>query len=332
MAEAIRITGERGAALTNRLLAFSRRQTLQPRTVDVNVLLSGMDGLLRRTLGEAIEVEWVRGAGVWQTLVDPGQLENALLNLAINARDAMPAGGKLTIETGNAFLDQAYADTEPDVRPGQYVMVAVADSGQGMTAEVVARAFEPFFTTKEAGKGTGLGLSMVYGFVKQSGGHVKIYSEIGQGTIIRLYVPRAAGAALEAEARREAGPAPTGTETILVVEDEAAVRDYVETQLTRLGYRVIAAPDGPAALAALSRDDDIALLFTDIVMPGGMNGRQLAEAATEMRPGLKVLYTSGYTENVVVHHGRLDPGIRLLNKPYRTIDLARSVRAALDES
>jgi PAS domain S-box-containing protein len=330
LAALIGTAGERGADLTRHLLAFSRRQALRPRLVDVNVLLANMDGLLRRALGEQIEIELVRAAGLWRTFIDPGQLESAILNLAINSRDAMPQGGKMTIETGNAYVDQNYADSRGDVRPGQYVMVAVADTGTGMTAEVIARAFEPFFTTKALGKGTGLGLSMVYGFVKQSGGHVNIYSELGHGSIVRLYLPRGTGNEQEALAPEEAKAAATGTETILLVEDEELVRSHVGAQLARLGYTVIAVPDGPSALAELNQNKHVDLLFTDVVMPGGMNGRQVAEEAKKLRPGIKVLFTSGYTENVVVHHGRLDPGVQLLNKPYRMADMARKIRAVLD--
>ncbi len=332
LAALIGTAGERGADLTRHLLAFSRRQALRPRLVDVNVLLANMDQLLRRALGEEIEIELVRAAGLWRTFIDPSQLESAILNLAINGRDAMAQGGKLTIETGNAYVDQNYADSRGDVRPGQYVMVAVADTGTGMTPEVIARAFEPFFTTKALGKGTGLGLSMVYGFVKQSGGHVNIYSELGHGSIVRLYLPRGTGTEQEALAPEEAKVAATGTETILLVEDEELVRSHVGAQLARLGYTVIAVPDGPSALAELNENKHIDLLFTDVVMPGGMNGRQVAEEVKRLRPGIKVLFTSGYTENVVVHHGRLDPGVQLLNKPYRMADMARKIRAVLDGS
>jgi PAS domain S-box-containing protein len=330
LAALIGTAGERGADLTRHLLAFSRRQALRPRLVDVNALLANMDGLLRRALGEQIEIELVRAAGLWRTFIDPAQLESSILNLAINSRDAMPQGGKLTIETGNAHIDQHYADSRGDVRPGQYVMVAVADTGTGMTPEVIARAFEPFFTTKALGTGTGLGLSMVYGFVKQSGGHVNIYSELGHGSIVRLYLPRGTGTEQEALAPEETKVAATGTETILLVEDEELVRSHVGAQLARLGYTVIAVPDGPSALAELNQNKHVDLLFTDVVMPGGMNGRQVAEEAKKLRPGIKVLFTSGYTENVVVHHGRLDPGVQLLNKPYRMADMARKIRAVLD--
>jgi CheY-like chemotaxis protein len=329
-AEGMVAAAQRGSDLTRRLLAFARRQPLAPQPFDANRLIAGMDTLLRRSLGEAIEIEIVRGAGLWSALADPAQLETAILNLAINARDAMPKGGRLTIETANAHIDQAYAALHPEVAPGQYVMIAVADTGTGMAPEVVARAFEPFFTTKAVDKGTGLGLSMVYGFVKQSGGHVKIYSEPGTGTTVKLYLPRAAGngaAAAESAAKDEAR---RGSERVLVVEDDADVRAYAERQLGELGYAVTAVESGPAALALLRRDSAFDLLFTDIVMPGGMNGRELAKAALAEWRHLKVLYTSGYAENSVIHHGHLEPGVVLLPKPYRRAELAAKVRAVLD--
>ncbi len=326
-----RAAAERGADLTGRLLAFSRQQALEPKSVDVSRLLAGVDGLLRRSLGEHIEIEIVSTGGLWPALVDPAQLESAVLNLAINARDAMPEGGRLTIELANVHLDQSYARQNTEVIVGQYVMVAVSDSGTGMAPDVVARAFEPFFTTKDAGKGSGLGLSMVYGFIKQSGGHVQIYSEPGHGTTIKLYLPRANAddeAALLPRAR--ANRIPGGAECILLVEDDQHVREYVLEQLQILGYRVIVANNGPQALDMLKQIADIDLLFTDIVMPGGMNGRQLADAAKALRPGLKVLFTSGYTENAIVHHGRLDRGVHLLSKPYRRQELAVKIRKVLD--
>ncbi|MBX3492116.1 MAG: PAS domain S-box protein [Parvibaculum sp.] len=325
-----RAAAERGADLTGRLLAFSRQQALEPKSVDVLRLLSGVDGLLRRSLGEHIEIETVSTGGLWPALVDPAQLESAVLNLAINARDAMPDGGRLTIELANVHLDQSYAGRNNEVTAGQYVMVAVSDSGTGMTPEIVARAFEPFFTTKETGKGSGLGLSMVYGFIKQSGGHVQIYSELGQGTTIKLYLPRANADDETALPRARTVDIPGGAESILLVEDDQHVREYVLEQLQLLGYRVIVANDGPQALDALRQITDIDLLFTDVVMPGGMNGRQLADAAKALRPGLKVLFTSGYTENAIVHHGRLDRGVHLLSKPYRRQELAMKIRKVLD--
>jgi signal transduction histidine kinase/ActR/RegA family two-component response regulator len=321
---------QRGAELTQRLLAFARRQPLAPEATDANRLLTGLDGLLRRSLGEHIEIELVRAAGLWPALVDRPQLETAILNLAINARDAMPKGGRLTIETANAHIDRDYADALGDVAPGQYVMVAVADTGTGMPPDIAARAFEPFFTTKETGKGTGLGLSMVYGFAKQSGGHAKIYSELGKGTTVKLYLPRAAGdAGARADARTETRAAAAGSERILLVEDDESVRDFAERRLRSMGYAVTAAESAPAALARLERES-FDLLFTDIVMPGGMHGPELAEAARRVQPGLKVLFTSGYAENAAIHHGHLPAGAGLLQKPYRLADLATKIRAALD--
>jgi PAS domain S-box-containing protein len=329
LAEMTQTAAQRGAELTQRLLAFARRQPLDPAAVDVNGLLGSMDALLRRTLGDEVEVELVRGGGLWRALVDAPQLENALLNLCLNARDAMPDGGRLTIETANAALDDAYAREAEEVEPGQYVMIAVSDTGVGMTEEVRARAFDPFFTTKAVGRGSGLGLSMVFGFVKQSRGHVRLYSEPGQGTTVRLYLPRAAA---EPPAVASAVPEglPRGAEAVLLVEDDTQVREHAARLLESLGYRVLAAPDGPSALALLREGKAVDLLFTDVVMPGGMNGRELADAARALRPGLPVLFTSGYTENAIVHHGRLDRGVLLLAKPYRRGELAAKLRQALD--
>ncbi|MFA7624835.1 MAG: PAS domain-containing protein [Pusillimonas sp.] len=323
---------ERGAELTNRLLAFARRQPLEPDVLDTNKLVASMEALLRRALTEDVEIELVRGGGVWPIEVDAGQLESAILNLGINARDAMPNGGKLTIETANAHLDDNYACQHHDVKAGQYVMISVSDTGSGMPPEVASRAFDPFYTTKPVGKGSGLGLSMVYGFVKQSGGHIKIYSEQGEGTTIRLYFPRA-----NAQGLVQVGPAPvkatqTGREHILAVEDDELVRSHVVSLLESLGYRVTQAASGPEALQILAHTFDIDLLFTDVVMPGGVNGRQLAEQALALCPTLKILYTSGYTENAIVHHGRLDRGVNLLSKPYRRNELANKVRKVLDET
>ncbi|MDE2082350.1 MAG: PAS domain S-box protein [Burkholderiales bacterium] len=331
LAEMARTAAERGAELTQRLLAFARRQALQPQAVDTHQRLAGMDALLRRTLPENIELELVRGAGLWPAMVDPVQLESALLNLVLNARDAMPQGGKITLETANAWIDQDYAERHADVLPGQYVLLSVSDTGAGMTPAQLARAFEPFYTTKGVGQGSGLGLSMVYGFVKQSRGHVKLYSEIGHGTTARLYLPRADGTPADAGAAAAlpAGPDLRGHACVLVVEDDALVRRHAAELLRGLGYTVLDAEHGPAALAVLRERDDIDLLFTDVVMPGGLNGRQLADAALALRPGLKVLFTSGYTENAIVHHGRLDRGVHLLPKPYRSVDLARKVHAVL---
>jgi PAS domain S-box-containing protein len=320
---------ERGAELTSRLLAFARRQALEPRATDVAALVRGMGGLLRRTLAEDIDIRMVADDDAWHAEVDPGQLEVALLNLAINARDAMPHGGRLTIEAAIATLDEEYAAGHPEVRPGDYVAVSVSDTGTGMAPEVLARAFEPFFTTKQVGKGSGLGLSMVYGFVRQSGGHAKIYTEPGHGTTVRLYFPRATKPDA-AEVLREDLPVVGGHEHVLVVEDDALVREHAVALLLGLGYRVTCAADGAEALEILRGTEPVDLLFTDVVMPGGLNGRELADAAQVLRPGLKVLYTSGYTENAIVHHGRLDRGVQLLGKPYRRQQLAQKVRAVLD--
>jgi signal transduction histidine kinase/ActR/RegA family two-component response regulator len=327
--------GRRAAELTARLLAFSRQQPLAPAAVDANRLVAGMSDMLRRTLGEDVQIETVAAGGLWRALADPNQLENAILNLAVNARDAMPGGGKLTIETGNAWLDEAYAAARDEVRPGQYVMVCVSDTGTGMPPEVVARVFEPFFTTKPTGKGTGLGLSQVYGFVKQSGGHVAIYSEPGQGTTVKLYLPRlrdgAAAAAVPEQGGAAEPTAPPGRgETILVVEDDAMVREFAAGALEEAGYRVLAAGDGPEALALLEAHAVVALLFTDVVLTGPMNGKAVAEAGAARRPDLRVLFTTGYTRNAIIHHGRLDDGVALLGKPYSAAGLVRAVRQALD--
>ncbi len=323
---------QRAASLTHRLLAFSRRQPLAPKPLDVNKLVAGMSELLRRTLGETIAIETVQGGGLWRVEADPNQLESALLNLAVNARDAMPEGGKLTIETANAYLDQAYTGAHSEVAPGQYVVIAVTDTGIGMSKDVLDRVFEPFFTTKQVGQGTGLGLSQVYGFVKQSGGHVKIYSEPGQGATVKLYLPRLYGDVLAEEEAGTATPVPEGgrEETILVVEDDADVRAYSTETLRELGYRVVEAPDGPTALRLIERLPRLDLLFTDVVLPEGMTGRQLADAARALRPRLKVLFTTGYARNAIVHHGRLDPGVDLLPKPFTYSELAARVRDALD--
>jgi PAS domain S-box-containing protein len=331
LAEMVSHAAQRGAELTQRLLAFARRQALEPKAVDVNQLMGNMDSLLRRTLGEQIQVEWVRGGGLWPALVDPSQLENALLNLCLNARDAMPQGGQLTLETANARLDQEYADQYVEVQPGQYVMVAVSDTGIGIPSDSLERVFEPFFTTKAKGKGTGLGLSMVYGFIKQSGGHIKVYSEPGEGTTVKMYIPRCLNPGQAANAVQQDHP-DLGSEVILLVEDDELVRRYGQDQLESLGYRVVTAENGPQALAILQQRADIDLLFTDVIMPGGMSGRDLADTAQQLRPGLKVLYTSGYTENAIVHQGRLDPGVQLLSKPYRRAELAQKIRAAIAQT
>ena len=315
----------RGASLASQLLAFGRRQPLAPKVLNLGRLTRNMDEILRRALGEAIEVETIVAGGLWNTLVDPVNVENALLNLAINGRDAMDGSGNLTVEVGNACLDEAYAKSAHDVTPGQYVVLSVTDTGSGIPPALLERVFEPFFSTKPEGKGTGLGLSMVYGFVKQSGGHVKIYSQVGQGTTIKLYLPRS----FEAEDQivaHESGAIFGGAETILVVEDDARVRQTVIDTLTDLGYRVLQATDPQGALAIIESGVPIDLLFTDVVMPGRMKSTELARAAVERLPKLKVLFTSGYTENSIVHSGRLDQGVELLSKPYTREALARKVR------
>ncbi len=318
---------DRAADLTRQLLAFARRQPLEPVVINPGRLVGDMAEMLRRTLGESIEVETVVAGGLWNTVADPAQIESALLNLAINARDAMPNGGRLTVELANAALDDRYAARDADIAPGQYVMLAVSDTGEGMSRETVARVFEPFFTTKPEGKGTGLGLSMVYGFVKQSRGHIQIYSEPGQGTTVKIYLPRTREA-VPAPARGEAPVAGAG-QTVLIVEDEEAVREAAAAMLTELGYRCLLA-DGPdAALAVLEAGETVDLLFTDVIMPGGMKTPQFVARARELRPAMPVLYTSGYTENAIVHHGRLDEGVTLLSKPYAKEDLARKVSASL---
>jgi PAS domain S-box-containing protein len=329
VAKMIDEAAERGADLTQHLLAFARKQPLQPRETDINSLLVETVKLLRPTLGEQVEIESMLESDSWPALVDPNQLATALINLALNARDAMPNGGKLTVETGNVHLDESYVGRNNDVRPGPYVMIAVSDTGVGIPPAIREKVFEPFFTTKGTGKGTGLGLSMVYGFVKQSGGHIKIYSEESHGTTIRIYLPRAAGH-VQPAADSQVAVIGGGHESILVVEDDDLVRDYVVTQLRSLGYRTSTATNAAEALAIINSDDKLDLLFTDVIMPGIMNGRQLADEAVKRRPSLKVLFTSGYTENAIVHHGRLDPGVLLLAKPYRKSDLARMVRKAFD--
>jgi CheY-like chemotaxis protein len=304
---------------------------LDPRPIDVNSLVGGMSELLNRTIGETISVETVRSAGLWKVEADPNALESAILNLAVNARDAMPQGGRLTIETMNAHIDEAYAITHAEVTPGQYVAISISDSGVGMDADTLSRAFEPFFTTKPVGKGTGLGLSQVYGFVKQSGGHVKIYSEVGEGTTVKIYLPRLEGSSDEINSQ-PMSPVPEGTqgETILVVEDDESVRLYSVEALRDLGYRVVEASDGSAALRLLESQSRIDLLFTDVVLPGGMTGAQVAARARELHPDLKILFTTGYARNAIFHHGRLDKGVQLLTKPFSFTDLAAKIRDVLD--
>jgi PAS domain S-box-containing protein len=330
--EMIQRSVDRAASLTQRMLAFSRRQPLAPKAIAPNKLISGMADLLRQALGESIALEVVLGSGAWLVLADDNQLEAAILNLAVNARDAMPQGGKLTIETSNAYLDEEYASAHDDVKAGQYGMIAISDSGSGMARDVIAKAFDPFFTTKEPGKGTGLGLSQVYGFIKQSGGHVKIYSELGEGTTVKLYLPRASASDATYELA-SAKPAAAGAaqETILLVEDDEDLRASTESQLRELGYRVLAAPDARFALEVLEQESRIDLLFTDVGLPNGMNGRQLADEARRRRPALKILYTTGYARNAIVHHGRLDPDVDLVLKPYTQATLANKIRQVLEK-
>jgi signal transduction histidine kinase/ActR/RegA family two-component response regulator len=326
----VRAAATKAAELTQRLSAFSRQQPLKPSVVDVNRLLTNLEALLRRTLGASIAIEVIRGAGLWMCEVDPIQLESALLNLAVNARDAMPSGGRLTIETANTRVGREYAELHTELQPGQYVLVAVTDNGVGMTESVLSRAFDPFFTTKGPNQGTGLGLSMVYGFVKQSGGHVKLYSEPGEGTTAKIYLPRSLRPIETEERSHGAGRDAQGKgQLILVVEDEPNVRNLTVRMLERLGYRVLAAEDGRSALDIIQEQPEIELLFTDIVLPGGMNGTQLAQRVQRLRPNLPVLYTSGYTENAVIHHGRLDPGVDLLEKPFTRTALAQRIHEAL---
>jgi PAS domain S-box-containing protein len=322
---------ERASSLTQRLLAFSRQQMLDPKPIDPSALLSDVSALLRQALGESVAVETVLGAGAWSISADANQLETAILNLALNARDAMPQGGKLTIEAANSFLDERYAASHADVKAGQYVMIAASDTGQGMTAEVLAKAFDPFFTTKDKGRGTGLGLSQVYGFVKQSGGHIKIYSEPGEGTTVKLYLPRLYGSAVvDARGSAQGRPAATGSETILVVEDEKDVRDFTAEILDELGYRVVSAEDAAGALQLLEQDSAVSLLFTDVGLPNGVNGRQLADQARRRWPALKVLFTTAYTRNAIIHHGRLDPDVEFIAKPFTPANLGEKIRAVLD--
>ncbi|MEJ0019616.1 MAG: ATP-binding protein [Acetobacteraceae bacterium] len=323
----------RATILTQRLLAFARRQALDPRPLDANKLVAGMSELLRRTLGEAVAIETVLAGGLWRTMTDPNQLESALLNLAVNARDAMPGGGRLTIETANTHLDDSYAALHQEVLPGQYVMIAVSDNGTGMTKDTMERVFEPFFTTKEIGQGTGLGLSQVYGFIKQSQGHIKLYSELGHGTVVKLYLPRLVGDAEHAVDGEPGADVPSNGagELVLVVEDDEAVRGYSTETLRELGYQVISAPNGLAGLDLLVRYPAIKLLFTDVGLPGGMTGRQLADRARQLRPDLLVLFTTGYARNAIVHGGILDPGTHLLPKPFTHGALAAKIRALLDE-
>jgi signal transduction histidine kinase/CheY-like chemotaxis protein len=324
---------KRAATLTHQLLAFSRQQPLTPVVIDANALISQLGELLRRALGETVALECVLAGGLWRCSADPSQLESAILNLAVNARDAMPGGGRLTIETQNAYLDDVYADAHLEVPAGQYVLIAVTDTGTGMTPEVAGRAFDPFFTTKSEGQGTGLGLSQVYGFLKQSGGDIKIYSEMDHGTTVKVYFPRYVGDGAAqsdfSEPPEKQAPAGSPQEVILVVDDDEAVREIHVSMLRELNYTVRHAAGGPEAIALMREMGDIALLFTDVVMPT-MSGRELAENARMLHPDIKVLYTTGYTPNAVVHNGVVDHGVDLLPKPFRHDQLARKIRAVLD--
>jgi len=324
------------AKLTHRLLAFSRQQALEPVPLDLNKLISGISELLVRTAGSPVTIETVLAGGLWLTLADANQMENALINLVVNAKDAMPDGGKITIETANGYLDEAYAARFSEVRPGQYTVLSVTDTGTGIDPSVLERVFEPFFTTKLPGIGTGLGLSMIHGFVKQSGGHIRIYSEVGQGTSVKIYLPRlmeeATVAAVPKGMDLDLQPLTRAkaSETILVVEDSEGVLDFACLALEDLGYRVLVAGDGPEALRMLEIEPAIDLLFTDVVMPNGMSGRQLADLALKLRPELPVLFTTGYSRNAIVHQGRLDANVHLLSKPYTQRELAQKIHAVLD--
>jgi PAS domain S-box-containing protein len=323
----------RAVALTSRLLAFSRRQPLDPKPIDPNKFLAGAAEFLQRSLGEMIQVEAVGAAGLWLIEVDPNHLETALVNLALNARDAMPTGGKVTIEATNIYADEDYCRINPELSPGQYVLISVSDTGSGMPADVLSHAFEPFFTTKELGQGTGLGLSQVYGFVKQSGGHVKLYSEVGQGTTIKIYLPRYTSRReiADVEKEQQESPGQGEQEVILIVEDDDDLRAYLAEALRGFGYLVVVARHAQAALPMLQQGSvRIDLLLTDVVMPG-MNGRELGRKAQELRPDLRVLYMTGYSRNAVVHHGRLDQGVELLQKPITQTHLAARVRDLLDQ-
>ena len=323
----------RAASLTHRLLAFSRQQPLEPKAIDPNKLMAGMSEMLSRTLSENIAIETVLAGGLWRTFADPNQLESAILNLAVNARDAMPDGGKLTIETANAHLDDAYARAHSDVKAGQYVLIAVCDTGAGMPPDVAARAFDPFFTTKAVGRGTGLGLSQVYGFAKQSGGHVAIYSEPGQGTTVKLYLQRIRQAEKETQVDQpaiESVPSTAMGETILIVEDEEIVRQFTASALREAGYEVLEASDGPSGIKLVRSHPAISLLFTDVVLAGPTNGRQVADEALKLRPDIEVLFTTGYTRNAIIHHGRLDEDINFIGKPFTAPALLAKIRSLLD--
>ncbi len=330
--------GARNAAkLTHRLLAFARQQPLEPEPISINNLVSGMSDMIIRTVGEQVKIETVLGAGLWTTFADANQLENSLVNLIVNARDAMPNGGKLTIETTNTYLDDGYVQRIGDIKPGHYAMLSVTDAGTGIPKDKLERIFEPFFTTKTAGKGTGLGLAMVYGFVRQSGGHIRVYSEMGQGTTVKIYLPRytdstniASMPKAASDHRIAESPRARKGETIVLVEDDQAVSEYAVSVLEDLGYRVLTAQDGTEGLAVVNAAKRIDLLFTDVVLGGELNGRQLADAVKKLKPDVPVLFTTGYTRNAIIHHGKLDTGVNLLNKPYTQRDLALKIRAVID--
>jgi CheY-like chemotaxis protein len=321
----------RAATLTHRLLAFARRQTLQPQTVNANTLISGLEELIRRTMGPNLKMETVLAAGLWNCVCDPNQLENAILNLCINARDAMPNGGTLTVETANTWIDDAGAKGR-GMETGQYVAICVTDTGPGMSPEVTARAFDPFFTTKPTGQGTGLGLSMVYGFARQSGGHVRIYSELGQGTTIKIYLPRHAGKAIRQEVEIEAAEIPRAEagETVLVVDDEPTIRMLIGDTLAELGYRAIEVADAESGLKVLESDVNIDLLVTDVGLPNGMSGKEMVDAARVKRPELKVLFITGYAENAAITNGHLEPGMRVMSKPCTMDKLAARIRSIIE--
>jgi len=322
----------RAATLTHRLLAFARRQTLEPKPVNANKLISGMEELVRRTVGPEVQIETVLAAGLWTCFCDPNQLENAILNLCINGRDAMPAGGRITIETANTWVDET-TGAEREMAPGQYVAICVTDTGEGMTPEVTSRAFDPFFTTKPAGKGTGLGLSMIYGFARQSNGQARIYSEVGEGTTVKIYLPRHMGKAAGEEDQEAKVPLPRAEagETVLVVDDEPTVRMLIGDTLNELGYTGIEAADAASGLKVLESDAKIDLLITDVGLPGGMNGKDMAEQARAKRPDLKVLFITGYAQNAAISNGKLDPGMHVLSKPFAMEKLAARIRQIIEE-
>jgi signal transduction histidine kinase len=329
----------RGATLTQKLLAFARQQPLAPAQLNLNKAVASMSDVLIRTVGESVKIETVLAAGLWPAFADPAHVDNAIVNLVVNARDAMPEGGRITLETANAELDPYYAAQFGDLAPGQYVLLSVSDTGAGIPRNILPRIFEPFFTTKDVGKGTGLGLAMIHGFVKQSKGHIRIYSEPGQGTTVKIYLPRATGAAAPVFTAPEMREAPDSSpplarpgEVVLLVEDDEGVRDFARDALEGLGYTVLAGRDGAEGIAILKETRKVDVLFTDVVLPGGVNGRKLADEAARLRPRLPVLFTTGYTRNAIVHDGRLDPDVRLISKPYTQNMLAWTLRRILDES